>query len=113
MSKTRDSYRVNGRTAEELQRELNFLFQRMADRMDKIEGIRGTASIASDLDMNLNRVRDVANAVDESDALVKAQADLTGDTPKFSSLEIENQLLVNGSVEVYDENDTLIHSLGT
>ena len=49
MTKTRDSYLLSARTVPELVRELNFTFQRIADRLDKIEGIRGSASIENDL----------------------------------------------------------------
>ena len=79
--------------------------------MDKIEGIRGTSSIESDLDMNFNRVTEVADAELSSDALNKAQADLTGDAPTFESLAITNQLIMTGNVYVYDDTGTLIHSL--
>ena len=49
MAKTRDNYQITGQTVEELVRNLNFLLQRLADRMDKIEGIRGTSSIEGDV----------------------------------------------------------------
>lgn len=68
MAKTKDVYRVTGRTSDEITRELNFLFARLADRMDRIEGIRGTASIASDLEMNANKVTNIAASTDEEDA---------------------------------------------
>ena len=51
MTKTRDSYLLSARTVPELVRELNFTFQRIADRLDKIEGIRGSASIENDLSL--------------------------------------------------------------
>lgn len=51
MTKTRDSYLLSARSVPELVRELNFTFQRIADRLDKIEGIRGSASIDNDLSL--------------------------------------------------------------
>ena len=51
MTKTRDSYLLSARTVPELVRELNFTFQRIADRLDKIEGIRGSANIENDLSL--------------------------------------------------------------
>ena len=51
MTKTRDSYLLSARSVPELVRELNFTFQRIADRLDKIEGIRGSASIENDLSL--------------------------------------------------------------
>lgn len=123
MAKTRDSYRVTGRTVEELQRELNFLLQRMADRMDKIEGIRGTPSMEAALDMNSNKITELAPGTDDTDALNAEQADLTGSSPTFSSVTVTNEatvgttlsvgtdLTVGGDIRVYDDDDTLIHSM--
>jgi hypothetical protein len=51
VTKTRDSYLLSARSVPELVRELNFTFQRIADRLDKIEGIRGSASIDNDLSL--------------------------------------------------------------
>jgi hypothetical protein len=120
MAKTRDNYQVTGRTVEELQRSLNFILQRMADRMDKIEGIRGTASIESNLDMNSNRVTEVGAASSGSDAarfgdlltepLTVSELTVTGDTT-LETLEVNDDVTANGSIEVYDENGALIHSL--
>jgi hypothetical protein len=36
---------ISAQTAPDLARELNFVFQRIADRLDKIEGIRGDSAI--------------------------------------------------------------------
>jgi hypothetical protein len=52
-------YIVEGYTIEDIKRSLNFSMQRIQDRLDKIEGIRGTASIESDLDMNGNDIINV------------------------------------------------------
>ena len=123
MAKTRDNYQLTGRTVDELVRNLNFLLQRLSDRIDKIEGIRGSASIESDLDMNSNRVVEVAAAVLDSDTLTKEQADLTGTTPTFSSLATSTTMAVgtsltvgtnatvSGNVYVYGDDDALILSL--
>lgn len=62
MAKTKDNYQVTGRTVQELVMSLNFLLQRMADRMDKIEGIRGTASIESELEIGTNLDVDLLTA---------------------------------------------------
>lgn len=45
MARTRDNYQVNGNTVDELRTSLNFLLQRIADRLDGIEGIRGSAEL--------------------------------------------------------------------
>lgn len=117
MARTRDNYQVTGRTVEELARSLNFLLQRIADRMDRIEGIRGTASIESALDMNLNRITELADAEEDTDALNREQADLTGASPTFSSLtsstfvDVGTDLSVDGVIEVFDDDGHLIHSM--
>ena len=125
MARTRDSYLVTGSTPEEIKRNVNFLLQRLADRIDKLEGIRGTSSIESNLDMNQNRITDVAEAVDGSDSLTKAQADLTGSAPTFAQLAVIDLLTVLGTVRAfeaisafnaaiafYDADNNLIHSFG-
>jgi hypothetical protein len=72
VAKTRDNYQVTGGTVPEVVRSLNFLLQRIADRLDRAEGIRGTASIESDLDMNQNVVFDLAGGQDEADSARRA-----------------------------------------
>lgn len=68
MTKSRDNYQVSGRTAAELVTSLNFKLQRLGDRMDRIEGIRGTASIESNLDMNNNVIQEVGSGTVTDDA---------------------------------------------
>lgn len=68
MAKARDNYNISGSTVEELKRALNFLLQRLADRMDRIEGIRGTATMHSDLDMNGNRAIDLGPPDEDTDS---------------------------------------------
>ena len=65
---SRDRYLVTGLTLEDVKNELTFLLQRMADRADQIEGIRGTANIQSVLAMNANRVTGLADGEDDQDA---------------------------------------------
>ncbi|HEY6225410.1 MAG TPA: hypothetical protein VIW26_16625 [Gemmatimonadales bacterium] len=68
MTRTRDNYQVHGNSVTELIASLNFLLQRLADRMDRIEGIRGTASIESNLDMNANVITEVGGGSFDDDA---------------------------------------------
>lgn len=44
MPNSRDFYRITGNTTEEMRNELNYIFQRLMDRLDKAEGLRGTIS---------------------------------------------------------------------
>lgn len=110
MAKTRDNYQVTGQTVEEVKRSLNFLLQRIGDRMDKIEGIRGTSSIESDLDMNSNRVTDVAAGSATSDAA--RVGDLLSLPPTFNGATLTGDLEVtDADIFVYDADGNLIHSL--
>lgn len=126
---TRDNYQISGSSMEEVKRSLNFLLQRFADRMDKIEGIRGTASIESTLDMNGNKVVDLAAATDAADALPLSQFTLTGTIQVFESVVLTNELsvggdasfegsvtieedvAVQGNISVYDSGNVKIHSM--
>lgn len=103
MAKSRDSYRVTGQTAPELSRELNFLLQRVADRMDKMEGIRGDATIESDLNMSDHKVRQLATPTAASDGA--RLGDVPQDDVTFGSVTAD-VILVN------DADGNLIHSLG-
>jgi hypothetical protein len=111
MAKTRDSYIVTGSTPDEMKRSMNFLLQRLADRMDRIEGIRGTASIESTLDMNANRITELAEGEEDTDALNRDQADLTGASPTFATITTTGDATIGGDIEVLDSNSTVIHSL--
>jgi len=103
MSRTRDNYQIVGNSLDEIKLDLNFKLQRLADRIDKIEGIRGTASIESTLDMNANTITDVGAGSSSGDAA--RVGDLTGINPTFDSLTLSVALYL------YDANGTLIHSI--
>ncbi len=115
MTKTRDNYHVTGSTPAEIVRSLNFLLARLADRMDKIEGIRGQPSIEANLTMNNSVIENVGVGEVNSDA---ARLD---DIDDFASL-IEDEIVIgewqftedtsfNGNVYVFDDDGYLIHSL--
>lgn len=130
MVRARDNYQVTGQTVAELVTSLNFLFQRFADRMDRIEGIRGTASIESMLDMNNNLVTEVAGGSLDDDAA--RLADLTeaialhvaapDPHPQYAqNSQVETisgawtfsaDVTVRAAVKVYDASNNLIHSFG-
>lgn len=128
MAKTRDNYSVSGNTVEELKRSLHFMMQRFADRMDKIEGIRGTASIESDLEMNDNAVKEVGAGAADTDAarlgdlleepLTLSQLTVTGNS-SLTTLEIsgdtetEGNVQVDGIITVRDADGHIIHQLGS
>ena len=104
MAKTRDNYQVQANSLPELILGLNLLLQRLADRMDRIEGIRGTASIESDLNMNMNLITALDAAVDTTDAVQKAQLPDQGvssaDSPTFVGLTVNGNELITGDLTV-------------
>lgn len=104
MAKTRDNYQVQANSLPELILGLNLLLQRLADRMDKIEGIRGIASIESNLDMNMNLITSLDAAVVTTDAVQKAQLPDQGvssaDSPTFQGLTVAGNSLFSGDVTV-------------
>lgn len=53
--------------------DLNFVLSQIADRLDELEGRRGTPSFNSDVDMNGNKVTDAAAATDTGDVVTKDQ----------------------------------------
>lgn len=128
MAKTRDNYSVSGNSVDELKRSLHFMMQRFADRMDKIEGIRGTASIESDLEMNDNAVREVGAGAEDTDAarlgdlleepLTLSQLTVTGDS-SLTTVTIsgdtttEGDVQVDGIITVRDADGHIIHQLGS
>ena len=101
MPQTRDNYLVLGQTLGEVKNNLNFLLQRFADRMDKIEGIRGTAEINSDLDLNQNRIIDLQSSVVATDGVnqgeLSDQGTSTDDSPTFESVTLNSNLTVSGT----------------
>lgn len=134
-SRSRDNYRVTGNTVAELVTSLNFLLQRMADRMDRMEGIRGNASIESDLQMNSHVVTEVAGGAladdaarlaDLSDQVDAAIAEHVAETDPHTQYTRNAQtetisaawtfsadLTINADVKVYDASSNLIHSFET
>ena len=58
MPKTKSSYQVPGGSA-----ELNFILARIADRLDKLEGIRGEAEIEGTLSSGAIEISDEDDTV--------------------------------------------------
>lgn len=104
MPKTRDNYQVQANSLPELILGLNLLLQRLADRMDKMEGIRGTAEIESNLDMNSNQIVELQASTDTTDAVQQAelpnQGTSTTDSPTFLELTVTQNSLFSGDITV-------------
>ena len=52
MSKTRENYQLSANSVYELVAQLNFILQRISDRLDKIEGLRGESEVEQVLKVN-------------------------------------------------------------
>ena len=52
MSKTRENYQLSASNVYELVAQLNFILQRISDRLDKIEGLRGESEVEQVLKVN-------------------------------------------------------------
>lgn len=118
---SREHYTVNAQSIPELTNALNFVLARLADRLDKIEGVRGIATIESRLDMQGNKVTDAAQGTTLSDGVVVSQiSDQALDTtsgPVFQSLTVLGDLVVGDDMSIgdyffiKDTNDTIIHQM--
>ena|SRR3990172_6577419 len=75
----RESRRLYSLTALDIS-QLNLIFNMLADRIDELEGRRGTPTFKSDIDMEGNKITDLATAVADSDGLRKDQLDTDIDT---------------------------------
>ena len=99
---SREGYRISGNTLEELKLNINFFLQSIANRLDKIEGIRGTSTVESNLDLSGNNLVNVGN-FDQNLG--------TEDNPQFGGLTIDGDLSVTGLIKIEDVNGTVIHQL--
>ena len=125
---TRQVYVVSGSTLEEIRQSFNFHLQDIADRMDKIEGIRGGSSIKSDLDMNdqtINNVNIAATGI-TADEISAVGATFTGNIffsgadsglvyGEISTLENTTETVISSSgvsvqVTIFDTNGHSHHT---
>jgi len=73
VSKSRGLYHILGaQSLEDLRNQLNMLLSEVSDRLDRIEGLRGTATIESDLDLT-------GSANVGTNIIVSGASDITGD----------------------------------
>lgn len=68
---SRSTYQVNNLTIE----ELNFAFRLIADRLDELEGRRGTPAFKADVDMGSNKITTLGTGTSAADATRKDQVD--------------------------------------
>lgn len=108
MTASKEGYRVSARDLPSLSLELNFHFSSIANRLDQIEGWRGTSTINSNLDLTQNSLINVGN-FDQNLG--------TADAPIFGGMTIDGDIAVTGSIDgdvlkVTDSNGTILHQMG-
>lgn len=54
---------------------MNRLLARISERLDQVEGFRGSPQFRDNIDMEQHRIRDMADGVDSTDAVTKGQLD--------------------------------------
>ena len=77
MTISRENYQLA--TTEGMQTRLNSILQSISDRLDRIEGFRGEASIESDLNMNENSIKNVDGLTASGDVSVGGDLSVDGD----------------------------------
>lgn len=106
---SREHYTVSGNSKQELITSLNFALSRISDRIDKMEGVRGTPTFESNIDLQSNKITDASQGTDSNDGVVVTQLPSqglnTGDAPTFASV-------TGQAICVTDTNGTEIHSFG-
>jgi len=92
MTQSKENYQVSGQSLDEIKRNLNFILQRLADRLDKMEGWRGTPEFNTSPDMKTNKVTNLGTPSENTDAATLGdipQQDLgPGDSPTFAGITI-------------------------
>jgi len=116
---TRDNYQVVGNSLPELVLNLNLLLQRMADRIDKIEGIRGTPEMFATLDMNGNAIanEDINESPTFESITLSANLTVLGTTDVVALTASGTvgvvDIAATGSYKYTDPNGVIIHSFAT
>lgn len=108
---SRENLQVTGNDLAEIKRSLNFQLQRVADRLDKLEGVRGTSTVLSNLDLSGNSL---INAGNFDQNLGSADTPTFGGLTIAGSVDITTNLTVEAildtdSLTVTDTNGTVIH----
>ena len=103
----RRSYRISALSIE----AINFVLSLLGDRIDELEGRRGTPKFKSNVDMGANRITGVGSAEADSDAisLVGATAvagEVASATVNTALSPAQNWVSYR---RVVDENGTIIH----
>ena len=74
---SKERYVVQATTIEQLVHDLNFALQRIGDRLDKIEGLRGNPEMRGNLDMTGSKIVN-ADLEDDSEDHILSSSSLGG-----------------------------------
>ncbi|MDI6741616.1 MAG: hypothetical protein QMD11_02660, partial [Smithella sp.] len=118
----RRSFRLNSLSLE----ELNFMLAQLGDRLDELEGRRGTPKFRSNVDMGLNRVTQMQSGSLATDGATVVQVDLvnssldnlgavTGGVRNLSASAVPaaNRLVMSSPASQYIDKDWLSADLGS
>lgn len=113
MTASKEGYRIAAADLPTLSLQLNFHLSSIANRLDQIEGWRGTSTINSNLDLTQNSLINVGN-FDQNLG--------TADAPVFGGMTIDGDVEITGTTitttsqadifQVTDSNGTVIHQMG-
>ena len=111
MPASKSNYQVSAMTPQEMLGQLNRHLSSIADRLDQIEGIRGTASINSNLNLNSNQINNLTQGTSPNNAAIVGN--LTPSSPTFTDLTVNGTLTSEGPFDVLDNDGsgTVIHSM--
>lgn len=104
MSKSKQIYRLSDAATQ-------YVVQSLSDRLDKLEGWRGTPEFHSNVSLNSNTITELGQGSNTTDAAVRSE--LTGLNPTFDSLVLNSGgLQTTGPIKFVDSNGTIIHQFG-
>ncbi|MGB0717977.1 MAG: hypothetical protein ACPGO7_01465 [Alphaproteobacteria bacterium] len=119
---SREHYTISAMSIQELTTQLNFALARIADRVDKLEGVRGNPTFESDIDLQTNKITDMSSGTASTDGVrldqLSDQGLDTTDGPTFASLTVLGDLVVGDDTSIgdyifiQDTNGTVIHQFG-
>lgn len=92
--------------------QLQYILNSISDRLDKVEGWRGTPEFQADVDLNTNLLTNVGSGSAMTDAAVRSE--LAGSSPTFTNVTINGILTVNddGPIKWLDSTGTVLHQFG-
>lgn len=104
---------INPADLDDLANQLNRVLSKLADRLDQIEGYRGTPTFHGDLDLQGNAIRNVGTTITGQTIIVSEVGDhgtLVGLADDDHGQYVMADGRHGGNIKVYDVNGFLLHS---